>query len=364
MASRIGWLAVFLCWAVGVWATPQADPPPKLFRSDALNLSFSMGVDWKLERSRNQSRILIPLAGTRATATADLFETDFRQTAEDWQRIQQTVNEQLQRTVERQWTEELLGVPLLMTRISYLQGGQETTTLIGLLYSATRMKLHFRLTAPSEQFSEVEQAWRGALLSIRTLSGTSLTPENPEQELPTQPKVVPPSKARPPLVLKTEAELRRERATMGPVRVSLVVSTRNVLLAMAQGFAATLQNETVTITHPQLKGQVTVKVNALIDSPRPERALATQAAESLSQFSQVKQRRDELGKVSKAGAMVAWTRREGSSGPEQLVIWDAVGTKDEHYWTLQYRSADASAWAQDEKVLRQLLDSLVVGSAQ
>src|SRR5690606_2842666 len=100
--------------------------------------------------------------------------------------------ETLGRTIDRQWQEVILGVPLLLTRMFFVRSGEKMSTQVGLLYSATPEKLNYRLTVNAEKAEEAEAAWRGALSNLRTLGGSLPGVENPD--------IVPPTEVDPPSV--------------------------------------------------------------------------------------------------------------------------------------------------------------------
>ncbi len=335
-----------------------AQEKTKPYRSEEHGVVFEIPNDWKVSKNKDRTRFEITMTGTKERAIADLYSTDFRQTADDWLQLEKTANTQLKRTVERQWTEELLGVPLLMTRIRYTMNGQDLTAVTGLMYSANKNKFHFRLTSPTSRFDEVQESWKGALLTMRTLTGAMPKVDNPDNPLPVQPKITVPKNVRPPFVIKSDEEQKRATKNRGPVKVPCTVSERNLILSMPKGFVAKLEGTNWVITNPKLRGSVMLDVNAILDSPRPERALNNRAGVSLEEFTKVDKRRDRSPWFSTCGSKVSTVLRQGSNATGPLVILHAVGDCGDYYWALVYRSAKLDDLKFDEPILETLFDWL------
>lgn len=150
----------------------------KTFQDKETGLTFSYPSNWEYRKERLYSIFSIPLEGGKK-AQVQVINVNFRQEPTAWQTAQSDVAKTMNRVVERQWDEVILGVPLLLTQLSYKEGEAPMGSLVGLLYSRTPAKLSFRMTTPAEGYTQAESQWREALNSLRTLSGSLPTTEDP-----------------------------------------------------------------------------------------------------------------------------------------------------------------------------------------
>src|SRR5690242_18114511 len=120
--------------AVALLAVSVVAQDKAVFRDDHLGLQFEHPKTWKVRKERNGSVFSIPLDGG-TEATLQLFPAKFNDKADQWQLIQVDINRSLKRTVDKQWQEEYLTVPMLLTRSHYEVNGQTVSALVGLLYS-------------------------------------------------------------------------------------------------------------------------------------------------------------------------------------------------------------------------------------
>ena len=132
-----------------------------------LGLSFSHPSTWIIEKplvAKNTKKgrklasdagtvhFRIPLTGAVDDADLIIVRAAFSGSPDTWQKVQMDANQNLKRQVERQWQQEILGVPLLLTKIDYSENGSSKVTLTGLLYNDSPNKLLFRLTGPASDF--------------------------------------------------------------------------------------------------------------------------------------------------------------------------------------------------------------------
>ncbi len=151
---------------------------PKTFEDRETGFAFSYPAAWEWRKERLFSIFTIPLEGG-SKAQVQVINVKFRQQADAWQTAQSDVAKTMNRTIDRQWDEVILGVPLLLTQLSYKEGETPMNSLVGLLYSRTEAKMSFRLTSPAAGYAQAEAAWRGALNSLKTISGSLPSSEDP-----------------------------------------------------------------------------------------------------------------------------------------------------------------------------------------
>lgn len=267
-------------------------------------------------------------------------------------------NQNLKRTVDRQWQEEVLGSPMLMTRIFYTVKSEPMATLVGLMYRSHPKKLNFRLTASSSVYEEAEKAWREALLSLRTMSGAMPETENPDRIVETP--IVPPKVEKPkPQVTFSAKGPTPSKLYRGPVKVPARAAGKDVLLLLPDGWRADPDGDAFVLSRKGLNGSVRVEVAGTLDSPPADRALLAVAAKTLGEFAQVSMRDESRPVTTKAGALLRTVRREGRSMEGGLVLLHASGASGDFYWLLTYRANDPKAYRKDSGAL----DALLTGAS-
>lgn len=349
---------------LGLTLLAQTTAEPKIYTNTELGLSFEHPATWQREDRRVGPVFTYPIAGLAEGARLELYAVAFRDTIENWFRNENLINEQLKRTVERQWQEQILGVPMLMSRIVYADKGSSRTTLVGLLYSATPRKMSFRLTCATAGFDDAETAWRKVLESIRPLSGELPQPEDPTAAPPVQPTprpVSPSQPTRPPVRL--EAQARPGRLILGPVTLDQTVSARPARLRLPAGWSSASSEGALTLTRTGLVGTIRVELFSTIDSPEPDRHFQRLAAKGLEAFGSVRRREEPPVRTAPSGVRVSVVTREGEVNGGALVLLHAVGAVEPFYWSLTYRAVDQKAYQSDQRALQELLDVLRLESA-
>jgi hypothetical protein len=330
-----------------------------------LGLSFEHPASWRREDRRVGPVFAFPIAGLPDGGRLEIFAVPFRGTPEVWFNNEQRINRQLNRTVERQWQEQILGVPMLMSRISFTEGGAPRTTLVGLVYSATPKKLNFRLTSATSGFADAELAWRRVLETLRTLTEELPRPEDPATPAaPAAPAAVRPAPAAAPPrpVVRLEPQASPARLRLGPVVLEREVAGRPVRLRLPEGWRVEPDGPRLRALRDGLRGEATLELLSTIDSPEPARMLSRTAGASLAWFSTVRLREEPPPRVAPSGARVLSVRREGVIDGAEFVVLHAVGSVETLYWAMTYRG-DRAAFQADRRLLRTLLDIARLESA-
>lgn len=345
--------------ATALWiAVSPGAVQTKPYRDNALGLIFEHPTAWTVKNERYSTDFSFPLAdGT--TAVVQLFRTSFRQEKAAWQQIQTDINGQLKRRVARQWEEQILGVPLLMTKIEYSEGGKDVAALIGLLYTATQDKLNFRLVASAGAIDEAEAAWRNVMLSLRTTNGELPIAEDPTRPLPN------------PVVSGTGRPITTLKPGEGPVEP---VRTSNVskvtkfgaelAVFLPEGWTLEAKEGKMTLLNSSLKGSVELQ---LFSGGRSlvEPTVRAASKESFEQFSVVTVREDQALALTKAGCAVAGMLRSGTTKEgESLIVWHIVGNNETFIWRLDYTTKAEKDLSQDRKAIDRLRDYFAVEIAR
>ena len=345
---------VVLCCLVMTGLAGAAQEGTANYLQRATGLTLTHPSAWSLERGRVQDSFRIPVSGDR-TAQALVFSSAFRGTIEEWQNLQTEINKALRREVSRQWQETILGVPLLLSRLNYREDGQEKVTLVGLLYTRSEQKFHFRLISAAEDASDAERLWREVLLTMRTQSG-----QLPEREDPAQPvaaaTAAAPERPRPVTVLRPPTGSAR-RAEVGPVEATVLHHGAQWGLRLARGWsAADLEAEGgAELREPNLRG--TVVLVPFVDSP--VQAFQARVRGSLIEFDRVQLRQDFGPRASRAGSRVKGVWRFGTKGDSTLAMLAASGEAESGNWLLVYRGTREDAQV-DRPRIEALIEQLAV----
>lgn len=320
-----------------------------VYRDSKLGLQFEYPKSWKVRRDRYSAVFEIPV-GTAQMATVQLFNAKFKGTVDDWQLVQAEINRSMKRTVDRQWQEDLLGVPLLMTKISYMEGNRPTFAMVGLLYSSYEEKMHFRLSSSAETAEAAESQWRDALLTLRTITGELPGVENPN--LPS----VKPEPEKPTTVLKPKEV--KKAFVRGTEPATLSSDGTNFRLLLGRGWSLSDGK----LTHPNLKGEILVQ--AKIGLPEEAgNALLAGAKETLGDFESVRLREDPKPMEAPSGGLIGRVFRTGTGKGTTIVRGTVVGYCEGVYWVAQYRTSDTDAYRRDRTLMDDLFKVLYAEKA-
>lgn len=360
-------LAAF-CVAMACAAAAQEPPeeetasPTTVFTSERLGLQFTYPSTWQLETQTVSTDLVMTLAdGTEARV--EIHESSFVLSPQEWVETTRRINQDLQRTVERQWEEEILGVPMLMSRISYLEAGRPVTVVSGLIFSANPNKMLFRLKAPTTTIDEAEQNWRTVLNTLRPQEGTTLQPAPPAPEQgqnnnetqtpPPATPVTPPSR----VVLSELLRTRNDEALRTQSRVDLQTLGMVGMLQFSDGWEAQVGEGVITLQHSNLRGTVNVRV-AEGSEEAATREHLRRLSEDLARFSEVTLREDPMPGRNRAGADFAYTIRTGSTAEGERASVLAAGFTRNRYWLLGYEVNSLSDFNADRNLLISLMQSL------
>ena len=320
-------LSLFL--AIGT----QGVPLSARFSNPELNFTFEHPKAWKVVTSKKAiSTVTIPLPEGQGDATMVIYAMAFERTPELWLTLQSDVAVQMKAELERQWTEELLGVPLLLTKTHTAPKGVPTTVLQGLLFSATPRKLLFRLSAGPSAFPAAEAEWRKVWPSFRTVDGTSVKPEDPNRvPEPAGPKAKPIERPSPINVISGGGSV--PDPVLAPVAIDCTAAGRKLRLRVPEGWSGTIAEDgAIELKSALVSRTLRVIVLSTLDSDPPGRALFKGSPRTLEKFSPVRLREEPKPRPNAARAMVSWVWRVGAGDKNPMRSFDAVGQSADFYW--------------------------------
>lgn len=319
-----------------------------------LGLQLEVPKDWRLVQRKGATQLLLPpaLGGGRI----EIFTANFKKDPDTWQAIEAAMAAQLKREVVRQWQEELLGVPLLLTHTRWKAGEASHAALSGLLYAWTPRKMLFRLQTSEEGFADAVVAWRRALSSLRTSDGRLPVAEDPDRpwnpeelQKPIQP--APRTRLEPPKSGSKPSEL-------APIAIEATVAGRSAQLRIPTGWTAEKAGDFEwSLRHPEVPFPIRVGVFSTLDSPAPERTLLRASSDSLARFGSVDRRVEPKAETNRAGALVRQVWRFGKGDAGTLWTLEAVGSKDRLYW-LATAQGEGSIPTGVQKAIASLLQSM------
>ena len=163
------------------------------YRNPELNLGFNHPKSWVFTTDKKGvTRATLPVANAVERAKLEVFSVAYNAEPDLWETIEKDFLKQAKGEVVRQWREEIMGVPLLLTQGTYKDKGDAREILSGLMYARAPRKLRFRLIGSPEGFENVEYEFRKVLQTLHSIDGTKPTSEDPNRKItPEDLKVVP-----------------------------------------------------------------------------------------------------------------------------------------------------------------------------
>lgn len=355
--------------AVAVFAGRQ-DTPTTLFTEPFVGFQLSYPKTWKIVKSTKRkdkgwtTTFSIPVAGSGDKADFVVDRVEYHASTDLWQQIQKDENELLHREVVRQWTQEVLGVSMLFTQLSYVDHGTQTTAVSALYYTRTPEKLLLRVSSPSSDFDAVNFDFARVLETVRQLDGKMPQEDDPTIALATPSKKPTLASLNDPHLIEAVVP-HKVVQTKGPVTVRLVVSTRNLIVHLPRDWAGdAIKDNTFDVQYHLLNHPLQVALFSLLDSEPGPTALLKLSAANLNGFSKVATREDTGPKTNKAGCSISATWRVGAGTSGDLATCEAMGTMSGYYFLLTYRQTDLSQLKADRKLIEELLGQISIESVQ
>jgi len=299
----------------------------------------------------------LPTTGSTTGATLEIFHAKFASTPEIWQTVQLRSNEQLHRKVERQWQQDILGVPLLLTRISYTDKTVPVTAVTGLLYTRTHDKLLFRLLGPTSDFDNVQYAFTTAMQTLRTVDGKMPVEEDPDHPLPAAKKSDPLPSARVPI--GTDAKPKKAVIAVNVAKV--VVSTKNLAFHYPDGWTVVSNTgTTIILKSDEATAPVTFTLSSSLDSDTASSTLLNATVQDLGLFDTVSLRLDSPTLENQAGCTISRVWRIGKDAKGVLYTLDASGQQGDYYFIASFKGTSKSDSDDDRKAIQDLLNAVSI----
>lgn len=347
------WLALL----VAAPALFQGEVKP--YANGAVGMTLEFPSTWQVKAEKDDATIEIPLS-SGMQAKLEILAVAFSSEPDIWQISQKHVNEQMKREVERQWTEEVLGVPLLMTKVNVLTDGAPEVILVALMYSATPKKFLFRLSSPASGFEEAEFVWRRSLQSLRTVSGDLPKPEDPENPTASS-SASPRSPSKPSSVIVLGPKAGGGSREVAPLGFPLETAGRKYELRVPVGWTFEPKSTSEGLLKSDaVPGGIDVRVASPRDSEPPARVFQSRSAESLKLFESVQKREENRPSPNKAGFVMGRVWRMGRDTSGALATLDAVGASEDVYWVVRYRLSGQALTSAVQASLEALMKAMSV----
>ncbi len=333
----------------------------KTFEDRETGFAFSYPATWEWRKERLYSIFTIPLEGG-AKAQVQVINVKFRQQPDAWQTAQSDVAKTMSRTVDRQWDEVILGVPLLLSQLSYKEGEAPMNSLVGLLYSNTQAKMSFRLTSPAPGYSQAEAAWRGALNSLKTVSGSLPGAEDPTKPPQGSGGVGTDSGPKATKILPDKP--KASRLPKGIKREPIEALGQQMEVLLPKAWSLTKKETGYVLTRSDWSGEVGFDfgAGAILDMRKAVLASSNNAGAFLSEVSH----RSETGPTpNSAGADLFIIERRGKGVVSEGVSFDGTimttgGHSGLYYWVTSFRAPAGKELRKSVDHLRELHRSLLI----
>lgn len=326
----------------------------RTYEDRSTDLILTYPESWKMEKQRYATVFQFPVQNENVIVR--ILKTDQRYPAEHWQSSVKMVEETNGNEVLEQWTEDLLGVPLLMTRYREQRGAVRSIVLVGLLYAKTPEKMSFRVIAPETVAQEAEQVWRNVLVSARTVSGKLPEREEPGSAAPVE--VVPPGRERPTksVTIGGNSAAEAGSAYKGPVRVT-ADADRGLFAYLPEGF---------TLDGTKLKpadGSWTLEMAYGVGDLESSKAgWLRQCSMGRTPLTTVERRHEPKPKVGAAGFTLMEMVRTGRVEETPSVQLVVLGWSGGLAYTAEFRGS-ADQWKTHEAAIRDVLGKFSVSSS-
>jgi len=310
------------------------DKPMATYTQPDTFFQFEYPKAWTMKKTRLGAEFKIPIPDTELQATLTVLSIENTNVKEEWQIGQANFVKQDRREMVRQWEEEIMNVPLLMTRSKKaIEGQPEITWDTGMIYSDWVDKFVFHLSAPTSVFDTAEFQWRQVLETLKTTKGIKLSPFDPNAPLKGAGRIKISVWSRP-------AKEAPKNPVIGEQSLVAKAAGKDFTLRYPKGWTAVAKEDHFAFTHPNVAGEVEVSVLSATDSPPVGRALVQASAISLEKFTKVVSRHEAPVEYSRSGMLATYIWRVGEAASGRIATFDAAGSIGNEYWLFQW-SGDA-----------------------
>lgn len=330
---------------------------PVKYVDPSLGIQFDRTSQWvEQKKAKDGSRFLVPLPDSSEQALFEVLRAPFHSGKDIWQTIQVDITKATKKTLVRQWEQDILAVPMLFTQVTWNDKGVDKTTLSGLFYTRTPVKMLIKVTTPTSEFPKAQYLLDQVLQSMSTLDGAVPQEDDPEVKLAPAPQkpVAAPKKPR---VISAEREVVKESGAR--VEFPLTVSTKQLKLSTPEGWRVENSDDgRITLRHADLENPLVIDVRYLLDSDPPLKALFVQSTQTLNDYNAVTKREDTDGQINRTGCKISSIYRLGKGNQGDLATFEAMGLQGDFYFLFSYRSTKSATAAAERKVIQSLLDGI------
>jgi len=334
------------------------------FSDPFLGLEFTHPATWKVQKKQKDRTVFaLPIEGSSETAELEISRTPFHSDKSIWQTLQVRANETMQREIVRQWEQDVLQVPVLFTQVNWTdKAGSNRTTLSGLYYTRTPLKLLVRLTSSQGDFDKARYDLMSALESLRTVDGSNPQVDDENVKFDNLPKKGP---VAPPVRKTISAEVKPTAEVKAPTTVNLTVSTKPVVVRVPEGWTSEeVKEDRFVLKHAEFPSPLTVEVRSTLDSEAPQTGLFKLSSQSLSKFKSVTNRYDTNAKPNKAGCAISTIWRVGKAESGDLVTFEVSGLQAGHYFLMSGSFTDVASFKAARARLDDFLSTVGIESPQ
>lgn len=370
--------------ALGMQGQDTGVPADSLpYHNDELGMTFYYPKTWKRVDSKKKvngfkwtdpktwrgpdyepisTNFTAPLEGGSGVATVQVYAVAFNAETEIWQASQRDVNQQMRREVTKQSEEEILGVPLLLTQISWKEKNTPMLTETGLMYSRTPRKFVFRLTAPAADFEKADFAWRNVLQTLKTDDGKLPSTEDPNRKLSATELDSGSFRKTNVWSAPTPVAPKIEKAA---IPVDVLYGKQKLQVRIPTGWKAqSVTGQSMVLSNPELGGQAELNVYSSLDTDLAGKALFKLSGKNLQSFTKVLTRKETPLALNKGGAYMASIERTGEAGTGKILSYEAAGVSGDYYWLLSYTSTSPASFDRSLGALRSLTNAMSLDLVQ
>lgn len=332
----------------------QEGEKTKTFKDPATDLIFDYPQSWGMKTDKYATTFTFTVKNQ--SVLVRLLRTDQRYPAGHWQSSVKMVEETNKNEVLKQWEEELLGVPLLLTRYREQKGAVRSIVLVGLLYARTAEKMSFRLISPEPVADEAEAVWRNVLMSTRTVSGKLPEKEDITATIPVTTEEVKPE-TRPTksftLTAKSKAD---QKFFKGPVRITLD-DQAGIYGYLPEGWK--FENGTAKSDSAPFNLVLSSGVN---DVDSAKKVWLVKCGQKMSELDSVGKRTEPPMKVSEAGFELRYMIRSGTKDGIEKAQVVVLGWSAGLYFIAEF-DGSAEDWAKNRGAIEKVIGQISVSSS-
>lgn len=317
-----------------VAAALMAQASTKEWTNPTTDIKLKYPSAWAMRRDKYVDELKFEISGK--TVRVELTGIEMNFPPAHWQDVMREINTNNNRTVLRQWEEELLGVPVILTRVRDTSKSEAEITVTGLLMSVRPQKFMYRLYAPEGVADEAEKQWSAVLLTADSVSG-----KLPSEPLPVDPngsnnnqtsgnntagsgnvQVLRPQNGPP------------KKTVRGPFRVSLD-DQRGTFLYLPNGWQlgdSKVLNSSVEVAFG----------HGLGDAKAAESAWLKVCGQGLSRLDRVTSRTEPEAKWFSSGYKGTYLERKGIANGQEEIQWVAYGSAMGFYFTYSWTGTESA----------------------